>query len=126
MPKTYPMTITEKILASHANKKHVSPGDLIDARVDLALGNDITAPLAIQAFEEMGAKKVFHRDRVVLVSDHFTPAKDILSAEQCKVSETLPRPIISLIFLRPEKRGSSMLCSLKKDLSCRRSRDRGR
>ena len=79
------MTITEKILASHANKKHVSPGDLIDARVDLALGNDITAPLAIQAFEEMGAKKVFHRDRVVLVSDHFTPAKDILSAEQCKV-----------------------------------------
>ncbi len=79
------MTITEKILASHANKKYLSPGDLIDARVDLALGNDITAPLAIQAFEEMGAKKVFHRDRVVLVSDHFTPAKDILSAEQCKV-----------------------------------------
>ncbi len=79
------MTITEKILAAHTNKKHISPGDLIDARVDLALGNDITAPLAIQAFEEMGAKKVFHRDRVVLVADHFTPAKDILSAEQCKV-----------------------------------------
>jgi len=85
MAKIRPMTITEKILASHAGKKEVSPGDLIDARVDMALGNDITAPLAIQAFKEMGAKKVFHRDRVVLVPDHFTPAKDILSAEQCKV-----------------------------------------
>ena len=66
-------------------KKEVSPGDLIDARIDLALGNDITAPLAIQAFKEIGAKKVFNRDRVVLVPDHFAPAKDILSAEQCKV-----------------------------------------
>jgi 3-isopropylmalate/(R)-2-methylmalate dehydratase large subunit len=85
MPKRTPMTITEKILASHAGKKAVSPGDLLDVRIDLALGNDITAPLAIQAFNEIGAKKVFHRDRVVLVPDHFTPAKDILSAEQCKV-----------------------------------------
>ena len=85
MTNIHPMTITEKILASHAKKKEVSPGDLIDARIDLALGNDITAPLAIQAFKEMGAKKVFHRDRVVLVPDHFAPAKDILSAEQCKV-----------------------------------------
>ena len=79
------MTITEKILAAHAGKKVVFPGDLIDARIDLALGNDITAPLAIEAFKEIGAKKVFHRDRVVLVPDHFTPAKDILSAEQCKI-----------------------------------------
>src|SRR4030043_526849 len=85
MSKNYPMTITEKILASHARKKEVSPGELVEARVDLALGNDITAPLAIQAVEEMGAKKVFHRERVVLVPDHFPPAKDILSAEQCKV-----------------------------------------
>ena len=80
-----PMTITEKILSAHAGKKQVSPGDLLDARIDLALGNDITAPLAIQAFEEMGAKKVFNRNRVVLVPDHFTPAKDIPSAEQCKI-----------------------------------------
>jgi len=79
------MTITEKILAVHARKKQVSPGELLDVRIDLALGNDITAPLAIQAFKEIGAKRVFHRDRVVLVPDHFTPAKDILSAEQCKV-----------------------------------------
>jgi 3-isopropylmalate/(R)-2-methylmalate dehydratase large subunit len=80
-----PMTITEKILAGHAGKKHVVPGDLLNVRIDLALGNDITAPLAIKAFQEIGAKKVFHRDRVVLVPDHFTPAKDILSAEQCQV-----------------------------------------
>ena len=79
------MTITEKILAAHAGKKQVSPGELLNVRIDLALGNDITAPLAIQAFKKIGAKKVFHRDRVVLVPDHFTPAKDILSAEQCKL-----------------------------------------
>ena len=82
--KNSAMTITEKILAAHAGKKRVVPGELIDARIDLALGNDITAPLAIRAFEEIGGKKVFRRDRVVLVPDHFTPAKDILSAEQCK------------------------------------------
>ena len=85
MKKTAPMTITEKILAAHAGKKHVSPGEILDVRIDLAMGNDITAPLAIQAFEEIGAKKVFHRDRVVLVPDHFLPAKDINSAEQCKI-----------------------------------------
>jgi 3-isopropylmalate/(R)-2-methylmalate dehydratase large subunit len=85
MAKIPPMTITEKILASHSGKKQVFPGELLNVRIDLALGNDITAPLAIQAFKEIGAKKVFHRDRVVLVLDHFTPAKDILSAEQCKV-----------------------------------------
>jgi len=79
------MTITEKILAVHAGKKMVSPGELLNVRINLALGNDITAPLAIKAFKEIGAKKVFHRDRVVLVPDHFTPAKDIPSAEQCKI-----------------------------------------
>lgn len=85
MTKTCPMTITEKILAAHAGKKHTSPGELLDARIDMALGNDITAPLAIQAFEKIRVKKVFNRDRIALVPDHFTPAKDILSAEQCKV-----------------------------------------
>lgn len=78
------MTITEKILAFHAGKKQVLPGELIDVRVDLTLANDITAPLAIEAFKEIGVKKVFNRNRVVVVPDHFTPAKDIPSAEQCK------------------------------------------
>jgi len=84
MAKTVPMTMTEKILAAHAGKKSVAPGELVDAKIDLALANDITGPLAIQAFNDIGAQKVFHRDRVTLVPDHFTPAKDILSAENCK------------------------------------------
>ncbi len=85
MAKIPPMTITEKILSAHANKKIVMPGEIIESKVDLALANDITAPLAFEVFEEIGAKKVFNRQRVVLVADHFAPAKDILSAEQCKL-----------------------------------------
>jgi len=79
------MTITEKILAAHAGLSKVSPGDLIMARVDVALGNDITAPIAIKAFHESGAKKVFDKDRVILVPDHFVPNKDIASAMQAKL-----------------------------------------
>ncbi|MCK5235838.1 MAG: 3-isopropylmalate dehydratase large subunit [Deltaproteobacteria bacterium] len=79
------MTITEKILAVHAGKKSVVPGDLINAKVDIALGNDITAPIAIKEFKKIGAKKVFDRKKVVLVPDHFTPNKDIQSANQCKI-----------------------------------------
>jgi 3-isopropylmalate/(R)-2-methylmalate dehydratase large subunit len=78
------MTITEKILAAHAGRAEVAPGEIINCRVDIALGNDITAPLAIKAFREIGASKVFDKDKVVLVPDHFTPNKDILSAEQCR------------------------------------------
>jgi len=79
------MTITEKILAAHAQKDKVSPGELINVRIDLALGNDITAPLAIQEFEKIGMSGVFDPDRVVLVPDHFVPNKDIKSAEQAKI-----------------------------------------
>jgi 3-isopropylmalate/(R)-2-methylmalate dehydratase large subunit len=78
------MTITEKILAAHAGRESVSPGDLVTARVDLCLGNDITAPLAIDVFEEAGADTVFDAEKVVLVCDHFTPNKDIKSANQCR------------------------------------------
>ncbi len=78
------MTITEKILAAHAGRESVCPGDLVMARVDLCLGNDITAPLAIDVFEEAGADGVFDADKVVLVCDHFTPNKDIKSANQCR------------------------------------------
>ena len=81
----HPMTISEKILAKHAGLKGVSPGELINARVDIALGNDITAPIAISEFRRIGAKKVFNRKKVVLVPDHFTPNKDIKSATQCKI-----------------------------------------
>ncbi len=79
------MTIVEKILAAHAGQDAVSPGDLINAKVDIALGNDITAPISINLFRESGAAKVFDKDRVVLVPDHFTPTKDINSAMQVKM-----------------------------------------
>ncbi|MBN2034457.1 MAG: 3-isopropylmalate dehydratase large subunit [Deltaproteobacteria bacterium] len=79
------MTITEKILAFHAGLKAVKPGELIKARVDLALANDITAPLAIQVFEEIGREKVFDAEKIALVADHFVPNKDIPSAQQAKV-----------------------------------------
>jgi 3-isopropylmalate/(R)-2-methylmalate dehydratase large subunit len=79
------MTITEKILAAHCGKKAVVPGELIEAKLDFILGNDITAPFAIKEFRKIGAKKVFDRNRVALIPDHFTPNKDIKSAEQCKL-----------------------------------------
>jgi 3-isopropylmalate/(R)-2-methylmalate dehydratase large subunit len=79
------MTITEKILAAHAGKKTVSAGELINAKVDLILANDITAPIAIQEFKKTGAKRVFDKDRITLIPDHFTPQKDIKAAEQCKL-----------------------------------------
>ncbi len=78
------MTITEKILASHAGKSFVEPGEIVDVTIDLALANDITGPLSLEEFEKVGAKKVFDREKVVFVLDHFTPNKDILSAENCK------------------------------------------
>ena len=78
------MTITEKILVSHAGKKFVEPGEIIETRIDLALANDITAPLSLEEFDKVGAKKVFDTEKVVFVLDHFTPNKDILSAENCK------------------------------------------
>ena len=77
-------TITEKILMAHTGLSEISAGQLINARVDIALGNDITAPIAIREFRAAGGKKVFDRDKVALVLDHFTPNKDISSAQQCK------------------------------------------
>ncbi len=85
------MTLGEKILARAAGVKSVSPGDIIMAKLDLCLGNDITAPLAIQAFYQSSGKKVFDRKRVALVPDHFTPNKDIKSAEQAKAVREFAR-----------------------------------
>ncbi len=78
------MTMTQKILAAHAGLPEVRAGQLIEAKLDLVLGNDITAPVAIDGFEKCGADAVFDRDRIALVMDHFTPNKDIKSAEQCR------------------------------------------
>jgi len=85
------MTITEKILARHAGLDKVEPGDLINAKVDVALGNDITAPIAIKQFYKSGAKHVFDKSRVILVPDHFVPNKDIKSAMQAKVLRDFAR-----------------------------------
>ena len=85
------MTITEKILSRHAGLDEVRPGMLINARVDIALGNDITAPIAIDVFRKAGGAKVFDREKVVLVADHFSPNKDIESAEQCKLMRDFAR-----------------------------------
>ncbi len=79
------MTITEKILALHCGEKKVTPGQFILADVDIALGNDITAPLAIEEVEKLNKKNLPHPEKVVLVSDHFTPNKDKESANQCLV-----------------------------------------
>lgn len=78
------MTMTQKILAAHAGLDRVEPGQLITAKLDLVLGNDITSPVAIKEFEKTGAETVFDKSRIALVMDHFTPNKDIKAAEQCK------------------------------------------
>ena len=85
------MTITEKILAAHAERNHVEPGEIIEARLDLALGNDITSPLSLEEFHKVGATRVFDPEKVVFVLDHFTPNKDILSAENCKTIREFSR-----------------------------------
>jgi 3-isopropylmalate/(R)-2-methylmalate dehydratase large subunit len=79
------MTITEKILADHSEKKEVYPGELIFAKLDFILANDITGPLAIKEFEKIGAEKVFDSERIALIPDHSTPNKDIKSAMQSKM-----------------------------------------
>ena len=78
------MTMTQKILAAHAGLPEVKAGDLIMANLDLVLGNDITAPVAINVFKGIDADKVFDKSKVALVPDHFAPNKDIKAAEQCK------------------------------------------
>src|ERR1051326_3658578 len=79
-------TAMQKILATHAGKKSVEPGEFILAKVDLAMANDVTAPLAIKALEKAGINKVWNKDRIAIVFSHFVPAKDILSAAQAAVA----------------------------------------
>lgn len=78
------MTMTQKILAAHAGLESVVAGQLIEADLDLVLGNDITSPVAIKEMEKMNLKDVFNKDKIALVPDHFVPNKDIKSAEHCK------------------------------------------
>lgn len=79
------MNLTEKILAAHTDRKEVTPGEFINARVDMIVSNDITAPIAIREFRKLGVDRVFDTSKIVMVPDHFVPNKDILSAEQARV-----------------------------------------
>lgn len=77
------MTMTQKILAKHANLSSVEAGQLIEAKLDLVLGNDITTPVAITEFEKAGLTQVFNREKIAIVLDHYTPCKDIKAAQLC-------------------------------------------
>ncbi len=85
------MTLAERIIAAHSGQSEVYPGQFVYADVDFCLGNDITAPIAIKEFEEAGLEKVFDRNRIALVPDHFTPSKDIASAQQVKTLRDFAR-----------------------------------
>ena len=85
------MTMTQKILAHHAGLDSVRAGQLIQAKLDLVLGNDITTPVAINEFEAAGFDKVFDKSKIALVMDHFAPNKDIKAATQCKQCRTFAR-----------------------------------
>lgn len=85
------MTMTQKILAQHAGITEVKPGQLISAKLDLVLGNDITSPVAIKEFDKHGFASVFDKDKVTMVMDHFVPNKDIKAAQQCKTCRTFAR-----------------------------------
>jgi 3-isopropylmalate/(R)-2-methylmalate dehydratase large subunit len=95
-----PHTLAEKIIAAHVvngedtaldHHPEVWPGEFVEVMVDLVLANDITAPIAIREFEKLGVRRVFDRDRIVLVPDHFAPNKDIKSAEQCRTIRQFAR-----------------------------------
>lgn len=85
------MTLTEKILANRAGLQEVKPGDLVFAKIDIAMATDISSPLTIKVFKEMGGEKVFDTDKVPLVHDHLVPAKDIKSAEFSKMMRNFAR-----------------------------------
>ncbi|MDW7667903.1 MAG: 3-isopropylmalate dehydratase large subunit [Bacillota bacterium] len=80
------MTMTQKIIAAHCGKEKVTAGEFVEMNLDIVLGNDITTPVAINEFNKMGASEVFDKNKIVIVLDHFTPNKDIKSAQQCKIS----------------------------------------
>jgi len=92
------MNLAEKILAAHAGKKMVNPGEFINVRVDMILANDITAPISIREFRRIGVNKVFDPKRIVMVPDHFTPNRDIISAENAKQMREFAREQGTLYF----------------------------
>ena len=99
------MTMTQKILAAHAGLDSVVPGQLIEANLDMVLGNDVTSPVAINEMNKFNKKTVFDKTRISLVMDHFTPNKDIQSAENCKQVRRLHyRRRLSHLHIRRSRR----------------------
>lgn len=84
-------TITEKILAEHSDQKNFKPGDIIDVKVDFLLVNDISGPIAVQEFQKMGGGEIFDKNKMAVVLDHFTPNKDVNSANVCKLMRDFAR-----------------------------------
>ena len=109
------MTMTQKILAAHAGLDKVVAGQLIEAKLDVVMANDITGPMALPIFYQM-ADKVFDKDKVVLVPDHFTPNKDIKSAENSKQFLTFQKLRDLLIIWNRVNAELNMLFFLKKEL----------
>jgi 3-isopropylmalate/(R)-2-methylmalate dehydratase large subunit len=99
------MTLTQKILADHAGLKSVKPGELIKAKLDLVLGNDITTPVAIKEFRKIGQDFVFDVNKIAIVPDHFTPNKDIKSAEQVKFTREFAKEMKIVNFFEVGQMG---------------------
>jgi len=92
------MNLAEKILAAHTGRKRVSAGEFVNAKVDIVLGNDITAPIAIKEFQKIGVSRVFDPKKIVMVLDHFMPTRDIASAEIGKMMREFCREQDSVFF----------------------------
>ena len=108
------MTMTQKILAAHAGLAKVEAGQLIEADLDLVLGNDITSPVAIHEMDKMKVQTVFDKDKIALVPDHFVPNKDIKSAE-LRLKNTPPARLV------PDRPGASLQLISKN--TCQRATD---
>ena len=85
------MTMTQKILAAHAGLDSVKPGELIEAKLDMVLGNDVTTPVAVNVFDAAGFTSIFDKDKICIALDHYTPCKDIKSAQLCKTARDFAR-----------------------------------
>ena len=94
------MNLAEKILAAHTDRKQVSPGEFVNARVDVVLSNDITAPIAIKEFQKLGLSRVYDPKQVVMVLDHFMPTRDIASATIAKMMREFCQEQKALFFDR--------------------------
>lgn len=117
--KSRGMTMTQKILAAHAGLPEVKAGDLIEAKLDLVLGNDVTTPVAVSVFDKAGFTRVFDKDKIAIVLDHYTPCKDIKSAQLCKTARDFARRFQITHFSTSGRSALNMRCCRKRASSRR-------